>query len=35
MNNIQRTGYEMLTSLDRGQGKRWEKMLKGVQRKEM
>lgn len=29
MNNIQRTGYETLTSLDRGQGKRWEKMLKG------
>lgn len=31
MNIIQRTGYETLTSLDRGQGyrKRREKMLKG------
>lgn len=28
MNIVQRTGYETLT-LDGGQGKRWEKMLKG------
>lgn len=29
MNIIQRTGYETLTSLDRGQGKRRAKTLKG------